>query len=54
MKKVLLLLSFLYATVHVVAVQEYNVKNIGIREGLSNGYVVDICMDGQGFVWAAT
>ncbi len=55
MKKVLLLVTLLYATIiSALALQEHNVKNIGIRDGLSNGYVVDICMDAQGFVWAAT
>ena len=54
MKKVILLVTLLYVAVSALAIQEHNVKNIGIKEGLSNGYVLDICMDGQGFVWAAT
>ena len=30
------------------------VRNIGIKEGLSNGFVDDMVIDGQGFIWAAT
>ena len=30
------------------------VRNIGIKEGLSNGFVDDMVIDGQGFVWVAT
>ena len=34
--------------------QTYYIRNIGIKEGLSNGFVDDMVMDGQGFVWVAT
>lgn len=34
--------------------QVTNFQNIGLRQGLSNGFVVDIAMDSQGFLWAAT
>lgn len=29
-------------------------KNFGLKEGLSNGFVNDMIIDGQGFIWAAT
>ncbi len=29
-------------------------KNIGLKEGLSNGFVNDMVIDRQGFIWAAT
>lgn len=29
-------------------------KNLGLKEGLSNGFVNDMIIDGQGFIWAAT
>ena len=32
----------------------YTFKHIGTKEGLSNGFVLDMAIDGQGFVWAAT
>lgn len=31
-----------------------SVKNIGLEQGLSNGYVHDIAIDSNGFVWVAT
>lgn len=38
----------------VPATMAYPLRNIGLREGLSNGFVLDIAIDGNGFVWAAT
>ena len=54
MKKVLLLLLLSFSTIMLHALPTCNIKNIGLREGLSNGFVVDIAIDGKGFVWAAT
>lgn len=34
--------------------ESYTFKHIGTKEGLSNGFVIDIAIDGQGFVWVAT
>ena len=51
MRKVLLTLIVLLATWQASFSQT---KNIGIREGLSNGFVDDMVIDGQGFVWVAT
>lgn len=30
------------------------INNMGIQQGLSNGFVTDIALDNQGFLWAAT
>lgn len=54
MKKLLLLLVLTVQVLVSVDAQQYNVQNIGIREGLSNGFVDDMTVDGQGFVWVAT
>ena len=35
-------------------IPSYTFKHIGTEEGLSNGFVLDIAIDGQGFVWSAT
>lgn len=51
MKKVLLTLLLTVAAMITTSAQT---KNIGIREGLSNGFVDDMVIDGQGFVWVAT
>ena len=51
MRKVLLTLLLLLATWQASFAQT---KNIGIKEGLSNGFVDDMVIDGQGFVWVAT
>lgn len=32
----------------------YTFKHLGIEDGLSNNYVLDIVQDGQGFIWIAT
>lgn len=31
-----------------------NYRNIGLQQGLSNGFVLDMTMDRQGFLWVAT
>lgn len=51
MRKVLLTLLLLLAAWQASFSQT---KNIGIKEGLSNGFVDDMVIDGQGFVWVAT
>ena len=51
MRKVLLTLLLMLASWQVTFAQT---KNIGIKEGLSNGFVDDMVIDGQGFVWVAT
>ncbi|WP_308764503.1 two-component regulator propeller domain-containing protein [uncultured Bacteroides sp.] len=38
----------------LVAAQPYTVKQLGIREGLSNNHVVSIAQDKKGFLWFAT
>lgn len=51
MRKVLLTLLLLLASWQASFSQT---KNIGIKEGLSNEFVDDMVVDGQGFVWVAT
>ena len=34
--------------------QPYTIKQLGMREGLSNNYVVSIAQDKKGFIWFAT
>ena len=55
MKKVLLILLIIFNLGNTIfAKDSYFIKNIGIKEGLSNGLVDDMVMDGQGFIWVAT
>ena len=55
MRKVLLIPLLVFCIKAVLfAQQPYSVKNISIQEGLSNGFVDDMVIDGQGFVWTAT
>ena len=51
MKKVLFTL---FLTVAAMITTSAQTRNFGIREGLSNGFVDDMVIDGQGFVWVAT
>ena len=51
---VLGLIMILLAASPVSALPNPDFKHIGIREGLSNGFIIDVAIDGQGFVWAAT
>ena len=32
----------------------FSISNIGLEQGLSNGYVRDLAIDDNGFVWVAT
>ena len=54
MRKLLLLFVILIQSLCAATAQTYTIKNIGIREGLSNGFVDDMVIDSQGFVWVAT
>lgn len=45
---------FYFAVCISIDAQSLTFHNIGLREGMSNGFVVDLAIDGQGFVWAAT
>lgn len=51
MRKVLLTLLLMVVSISTTLGQT---QNIGIKEGLSNGFVDDMVIDGQGFVWVAT
>ncbi|WP_071146325.1 hybrid sensor histidine kinase/response regulator transcription factor [Bacteroides ihuae] len=37
-----------------VAAQPYKIKQLGIKEGLSNNHVVSVAQDKRGFIWFAT
>lgn len=54
MKRALFLLALLLETFVLSANNTYIFKNIGLKEGLSNGFVDDMIIDEQGFIWAAT
>ena len=55
MKKLNLTLLFgLLMLLPLMGQVPYTFKHIGIKEGLSNGFVLDMAIDGKGFVWAAT
>ena len=49
-----ILLFFILLCVSRVAAQPFSLKHLGIEDGLSNNYVLDIVQDGQGFIWIAT
>lgn len=52
MKKTLL--SIFLCLPFALSAQSYSVKQLGIREGLSNNHVVSIAQDKRGFLWFAT
>lgn len=52
MKK--LLLSILLCLPCALSAQPYTIKQLGIREGLSNNHVVSIAQDKKGYLWFAT
>lgn len=55
MKKVLMTLALSLCTLLQAAIQPtYTFKHINAREGMSNDFILDMAIDGQGFVWSAT
>lgn len=54
------MLKFIFAVVFYALMlnptfcQKYEVKKLGIEQGLSNNYVIGIAQDRQGFMWFAT
>lgn len=54
MKKLLLFLGLILEVLALTASTSSIFKNLGLKEGLSNGFVNDMIIDGQGFIWAAT
>ena len=54
MRKLITLLGLVIQVLVISATPSFAFKNIGLREGLSNGFVNDMVIDGQGFIWAAT
>ena len=54
MKKLLLFLVLILQVLALTASTSSIFKNLGLKEGLSNGFVNDMIIDGQGFIWAAT
>lgn len=54
MKKLLLFWGLILQVLALTASTSSIFKNLGLKEGLSNGFVNDMIIDGQGFIWAAT
>lgn len=54
MKRLILIFITTIYSIVLAAVPSIDFKNIGLREGLSNGFATDITIDGQGFLWVAT
>ena len=54
MKKLLLFLGLILQVLALTASTSSIFKNLGLKEGLSNGFVNDMIIDGQVFIWAAT
>ena len=54
MKKLITLLGLVIQVLVLSASPLFVSKNIGLREGLSNGFADDMVIDEQGFVWVAT
>lgn len=55
MKRILsILMCIIACAMHATAQEAYAFQNIGIKQGLSNGFVDDMVMDDQGFIWTAT
>lgn len=53
-KIVLLLLLFSVHAPAAVCAEQYMMQHIGLREGISNGFVLDLAEDRHGFIWVAT
>ena len=51
MKKLLLFLGLILQVLALTASTSSIFKNLGLKEGLSNGFVNDMIIDGQGFIW---
>lgn len=55
MKQILLyVILAMFSTWSMQAKETYTFKNIGIKNGMSNGFVVDVAIDKRCFLWAAT
>ncbi len=53
LKKVIVLYGLLLIYFNTPG-QPQALKHVGVEDGLSNNYIVDIIQDGQGFIWIAT
>ena len=54
MKRSLFLFISFFWNSALMAQNQYSFTNIGMREGLSNSFVLDMAIDKQGFIWATT
>lgn len=50
-KLIFILLLLPFALIHA---QQYDIKTLGMEQGISNNYVVSITQDKKGFIWFAT
>ena len=55
MKKFFLTLALSLCTLSQAAIQSsYTFRHINAQKGMSNDFILDMAIDGQGFVWSAT
>lgn len=56
MRKAILFIILIIVPINIISAiyNPYNFKHIGVRNGLSNSFIVDMVIDNQGFVWVAT
>lgn len=60
LKKIIIIYSLLFAFCGIntkfygINAQSQALNHLGVQDGLSNNYIVDIIQDGQGFIWIAT
>lgn len=54
LKPIFFLLFLMAAFCSYGDIPRFNIKNLGVRDGLTNEYVLDIAEDGHGFIWIAT
>lgn len=52
--KIKLIFILLYITFIFAQAQQYDIKTLGMEQGISNNYVVSITQDKKGFIWFAT
>lgn len=55
MKKIFSILALSLCTLlQATTLPTYTFRHINAREGMSNDFILDMAIDGQGFVWSAT
>lgn len=56
MRKAILFIIWIIVPINIISAihTPHSFKHIGVSNGLSNGFIVDMVIDNQGFVWVAT